>query len=85
MFFNLCLIFLHLLPLPGMLCGEWILPCLAKYWPQFTAYLRVWGKGKLIWVWVFLAASPLLDKGLGTYGIFPVYTQLVTWAYTLAH
>jgi len=80
MFFNLCMLFLHLLPLPGMLCGEWALPRLARRWPGFGVLLNPSAEAMLLWLWVLLAASPLPDAILGAYGIFPVYAQMATWA-----
>jgi len=84
MFFNLCMAFLHVLPLPSMLCGEWVLPPLARRWPLATERLQAWDDKKLVWIWVLVAASPLPDAILGAYGIFPVYAQMATWAYALA-
>jgi len=84
MFFNLCMVFLHLLPLPGMLLGEWVLPRLAKRWPFVARGFLAWGDKKLVWIWVLIAASALPDAILGAYGIFPVYAQMTSWAYALA-
>jgi len=80
MFFNLCMLFLHLLPLPGMLFGEWVLPRLARRWTSFAILLKPSASGVILWLWVLLAASPLPDAILGAYGIFPVYAQMATWA-----
>ncbi len=78
MFFNLCMAAMHLLPLPGMLVGAWVLrlPACAHWcrplhdhWPWFAAAL---------------AASPLLDLLSGRLLIFPVYEQLSRFAIRLA-
>lgn len=85
MYFNLCMIFLHLLPLPGMLLGEWLLPRLARRCSKVGAILSSRFEHASLWLWVVLAASPLPDAILGAYGIFPLYAQMATWATGLAH
>ncbi|MDX8391563.1 MAG: hypothetical protein R8K53_03215 [Mariprofundaceae bacterium] len=84
MFFNLCLVFLHMIPMPGMLCGEILLPRLAGRWPVVAQRLQAYAGEKVIWLWLLIAASPLADAILGAYVIFPVYGQMATWAFALA-
>jgi len=71
MFFNLCMITMHLLPLPGMLAGEWI----SARWLRFpaTAYSP---SRSYVTILVLLAASPLPDLTLGAGIVFPVYEQI---------
>ncbi len=71
MYFNLCMMVLHILPLPNMIMGEW----LRQHRP---AWFR-WQEHSL-WLWLFLAASPLLDACLGVYLIYPIYGSLASWA-----
>jgi len=85
MYFNLCMVFLHLLPLPGMLLGEWLLPRLEKRYSRVAASISSRFEDVSLWLWIALAASPLPDAILGAYGIFPVYAQVATWATGLAH
>jgi len=77
MFFNLCLICLHLLPLPGMLIGE----CLLATAP--LRRLREWLEARVIWIITALAATPLLDIFPG-HIIFRLYEALVNQASGLA-
>jgi len=84
MFFNLCMLGMHLLPLPGMWFGEYVLPRLAGRGLRSAQWLLTAGEDKIIWVWVGLAASPLPDAILGAYGIFPIYGELATWAAGMA-
>jgi len=74
MYFNLCMAFLHILPLPGMLAGE----ALFSRWPhkQPLSWLAAY---PVIW-FTLLAASPLLDAGLGAYMIYPAYEYLASLA-----
>ncbi len=71
MFFNLCMMAMHLLPLPGMLVGEWV----ATRWLRFPTTVYTPSHGFLIML-VLLAASPVLDLTLGSGIVFPVYEQL---------
>lgn len=71
MYFNLCMIFLHLLPLPGFLAGEWLSRVCRRQWLSEDAAL---------WLLVVLAASPLLDWLLGGWLIYPIYEHLATFA-----
>ncbi|MDQ6952089.1 MAG: hypothetical protein Q9M15_00985 [Mariprofundaceae bacterium] len=79
MFFNLCMLGMHVLPLPNLLMGE----CLKRYQP-FKAWMQVytrWMREKrMLMVVTLLAASPLLDGLLGAWLIYPVYGELATWA-----
>lgn len=78
MFFNLCMAALHLLPLPGMLVGEWLVTTAAGQWMRHFDLSR---SGWL--VWTVLAASPLLDLFPGGVVVFPVYESLSSRAATL--
>ncbi|MDX8401659.1 MAG: hypothetical protein R8K47_03405 [Mariprofundaceae bacterium] len=75
MFFNLCMLGLHLLPLPGMLVGEWL--ARRGFAAPFVAWLD---ERRQRLVFALLAALPLLDRTLGGWLIYPVYEQLATWA-----
>ncbi|MDQ6973037.1 MAG: hypothetical protein Q9M30_10335 [Mariprofundaceae bacterium] len=85
MYFNLCMVFLHLLPLPGMLVGEWVLPRLASRFPLCAQRMSRFGDVGVLWLWLVLAASPLPDAILGAYGIFPLYAEMATSAVHLLH
>ncbi|PIO90820.1 MAG: hypothetical protein CO017_03330 [Zetaproteobacteria bacterium CG_4_8_14_3_um_filter_59_5] len=84
MFFNLCMLGIHLLPLPGMLLGEWLLPRFSGTRFAVFAHSGSIAERKLVLVWVLLGASSLPDAILGTYVIFPVYGDLATWAAGMA-
>ncbi len=71
MFFNLCMMAMHVLPLPGMLAGEWV----ATRWLHFPASLYT-PSTALVVILILLAASPLLDLTLGALIVFPVYEQI---------
>ncbi len=72
MFFNLCMAALHLLPLPGLLMGEYLF---IKWGTE--APIRRYFDQKYAWpILALLAASPLLDLILGAYIIFPIYASL---------
>lgn len=85
MFFNLCMLGMHLLPLPGMLFGEWLLPRCAGTRFDVLSRLSSLAEPGLVVLWVLLAASPLPDAILGTYVIFPAYGDLATRAAGMAH
>jgi len=85
MFFNLCMLGMHLLPLPGMLLGEWLLPRLSGTRMHVLSRLYRLDEARLVWLWVVLAASPLPDAITGAYVIFPVYAEMATWAAGMAH
>ena len=77
MFFNLCMFFLHLLPLPLLLLGEGI----AKY-PIIPSLPTV---SSLTWgCLTLLVATPLLDLSLGSFIIYPVYEWLSSLAIQLS-
>jgi len=75
MYFNLCMVTLHLLPLPGMMMGEWLAttrhgrPRAASLTPE-----------RGLWLWVVIAASPLRDWSLGAWLVYPAYEWLATAA-----
>ena len=82
MYFNLCMIGLHLLPLPQLLVGELIAVYLNQRAPHSTLNLTFhWLKQSTYgpWVITFIAATSLLDRGLGQL-VFPVYEKLATLA-----
>jgi len=82
MFFNLCMLGLHALPLPNLLMGE----CLMRFQSSHTwiqRYATWMHEKRLIIVATLLAASPLLDMVLGAWLIYPVYAELATWAIKL--
>jgi len=79
MFFNLCMVMLHFIPLPSLLAGEWLIrsnhPITAWLHQCFTTSPNVWI--------CLLAASPLLDITIGAWAVYPPYEQLATLAFTL--
>jgi len=78
MFFNLCMACLHLLPLPGMLVGEW----LSGWRPVHRC--RHWMQDCAPWLFAVLAASPVLDLFPGQVLIFRIYEVLATQAAVMA-
>jgi len=79
MFFNLCMLGMHLLPLPNLLLGEALMHYKGSHaWMQL--YASWMGEQRLSIVASLLAASPLLDMLLGVWLIYPVYGELATWA-----
>lgn len=79
MFFNLCMAGLHLLPLPGLLVGEYLV---VKF--DSGVFIKHGFKRNISWpVLLLLAASPLLDLTLGAYIIFPIYSSLSNLATNL--
>ncbi|NWF38528.1 hypothetical protein F3F96_05225 [Mariprofundus sp. NF] len=77
MFFNLCMLFLHLLPLPLLLMGE-----IMTKSPKLPALP---GGNSLTWIGLtLLVATPLLDLSLGSFIIYPVYEWLSSSAIQLA-
>ena len=71
MFFNLCMVCLHLLPLPGLLAGELLAG--SKLGAPLAARIS---EGSVPLIVTLLAASPLLDILLGAQLIFPIYENL---------
>ena len=80
MYLNLCLMGLHLLPLPSMVIGE----LLFYFTPLriFAPWLRSQHLFLLIPI-LFLVVTPLMDKLLGGIIVFPIYEQLASWATSL--
>lgn len=77
MFFNLCMLFLHLLPLPLLLIGEII--------AKKTNLPPLPGGNSLTWITIsLLVVTPLLDLSLGSFIIYPVYEWLSSSATQLA-
>jgi len=79
MFFNLCMVAMHLLPLPGMWVGEMLLA--SRYGAVLCRYVS---SRHNIWLYTLLAASPLLDLVVGTLAVFPVYQVMASAASRLA-
>jgi hypothetical protein len=79
MFFNLCMVCLHLLPLPGLLAGQALSRIKAVTF--ITAYLN---EQRGVLILTLLAASPLLDLMLGSSIIFPIYESLSSMARNLS-
>jgi len=78
MFYNLCMFFLHLLPLPGQLLGELLLAS------RFgTAASKFFSRRNSIVIYTVLAASPIIDLLLGKPMIYPIYAMLANMAGTL--
>jgi len=77
MYYNLCMVAMHVLPLPTMVVGEWMMhrSFLARYKPVFRSNSNTY----LVPV-VVLAATPLLDTVLGAVLIFPIYEMMASWA-----
>ena len=77
MFFNLCMVALHLLPIPLLLLGELAVR---------TPWLRALPKGgSLPWiVLAVLVATPLIDLSIGALVIYPVYEWLSSLAMQLS-
>ncbi|MDQ6973510.1 MAG: hypothetical protein Q9M10_01390 [Mariprofundaceae bacterium] len=75
MFFNLCMLVMHTLPLPHCLLGEW----LSKH-PFFKRtcqrYQHKLTATRHVWLVTLLAASPILDACLGVGLIYPIYGEL---------
>lgn len=75
MFFNLCMVCLHLLPMPGLLMGELLLRSDIK---SLSLLERLRPQA---WCWfALLAASPLLDWSVGALMVFPLYEWLANSA-----
>ena len=79
MFFNLCMVGIHLLPLPNLLLGEWLMKY-ANRMRGLQAYAQLLSESRTLFLVTLLAASPLIDLLIGGYLIFPVYESLATFA-----
>jgi len=78
MFFNLCMVCIHLLPLPGQWLGELLLAS------KFGASLSKFSDNRYtIGIYTLLAASPIADLLLGKPIIYPVYAILANMAESL--
>jgi len=75
MFYNLCMLCLHLLPLPGQWVGEMLL---ARLPAEIGASISS-PHGSTV-AHAFLAATPLLDLTIGAIVIFPIYEILASHA-----
>jgi len=75
MYFNLCMLLLHTIPMPGMVCGEWLHQrgYLAHWWYECLRYYAPL-------LWLVIAALPMLDMLWGHFLIYPLYQQLATLA-----
>ena len=78
MFFNLCMLGIHLLPLPNLLCGEW-LKRKSAWFRYITEYLS---PKHHTWLIALLAASPCIDWLLGSIFIYPIYEELASLAHS---
>ena len=79
MYFNLCMLGIHLLPLPNLLMGE----LLARYTAKNLAlqwWMRWLNNQRALWMITLLAASPLIDIIIGGSIVFPIYKQLAMMA-----
>ena len=77
MYLNLCLMGLHLLPLPSMVMGE-----LLFYFSPLKIFAP-WLRSRTFFILIpilVLLVTPLLDILLGGNIVFPVYEQLASWA-----
>jgi len=79
MYFNLCMLGIHVLPLPNLLMGELLTRYGAKnlalqYWQHWLSNQRA------IWIMTLLAASPLIDIIIGGSIVFPIYEQMASLA-----
>lgn len=79
MFFNLCMLGIHLLPLPNLLFGEWLITQRHKY-HLLHMYARSLTNQRSLWLLTLLAASPFFDISIGATIIFPIYAQLTSIA-----
>jgi len=79
MFYNLCMLGIHLLPLPNLLFGEWLITHRHKH-HLLHAYVQQLTSQRYLWLIALLAASPMIDISIGTAIIFPVYEQLASVA-----
>jgi len=79
MFFNLCMLSIHLLPLPNLLLGEWLMTQKHKH-PLLLLYSQQFNPQRYIWCLALLAASPLIDISIGAAIVFPIYEQLANIA-----
>ena len=77
MFFNLCMVGTHLLPLPNFVLGEWLL---RQPSPTRQHDARWFTESRSLWLITLLAASPLMDLLLGGFMVFPIYEQMATLA-----
>jgi len=80
MFFNLCMLGIHFLPLPSLLFGEWLITQQHKH-PILHAYAQLLTKQHALWLITLLAASSIIDISIGAIAIFPIYEQLASAAY----
>ncbi len=72
MFFNLCMLGIHLLPLPNLLFGEWLITQSHKH-HVLQIYAQLLTNQRSLWLITLLAASPIIDIGIGANIIFPIY------------
>ena len=80
MFFNLCMLGIHLLPLPNLLFGEWLIMQRHKH-HLLHVYAQQLSSQRSLWLLTLLAASPIIDVSIGANIIFPIYEQLASTAY----
>jgi len=79
MFFNLCMLGIHLLPLPNLLFGEWLIAKKDKpNWLHLYSQKITHQHG--LYLVTLLAASPIIDLSIGAWVTFPIYQQLASLA-----
>jgi len=75
MFFNLCMLGIHLLPLPNLVFGEWLITQRHRYhWLHM--YSQHLTSQRNLYLISLLAASPIIDISIGSSIIYPIYEQL---------
>ena len=79
MFYNLCMLMMHLLPLPNLCLGE-LLQNKKQGTSWMASYAAFFSEQRTWILMTVLAASPLLDISLGAWMVYPVYADLATWA-----
>jgi len=79
MYFNLCIVMVHLLPLPGLLVGEIV----QRYIPFSIPFPTI--PHLTVIVLVILSITPLLNWLIGQPLIYPVYEELAKQASSLGH
>jgi len=79
MFFNLCMLGIHFLPLPNLLCGEWLMTQKHKH-HLLHVYAQQLTSQRGLYLITLLAATPIIDLSIGAITIFPVYEELANIA-----
>jgi len=79
MYFNLCIVIVHLLPLPGLLMGEIV----QRYIPFSIPFPAI--PHLTVITLVILSITPLLNWLIGQPLIYPVYEELAKQASAIGH